>query len=97
MSQARPHSDSCTISVAEDGDVALFVSVDWFLPEVEAQVSNEDDFLVIRQKDHLMVKAPDLSAAFWESIKKAPNVLVVNVVGPTTDHVISVGENVVVV
>lgn len=78
MQQSMP-SDSCTISVAQDGDVALFMTNPAFVLGRPCVVDVNDGTLVIGQKDVELVRIDGVSPEFERSILVASEVCIVNV------------------
>lgn len=78
MQQSVP-SNSCTISVADDGDVAFFTNTPDYISGVPCFVRIERDVLVISQQGNDIVRVDGVSPEFSDDISKAGELCVVNV------------------
>ena len=86
-------ANSCTISIASDGEAALFIEVADFDASIPCRISIQKDDLVIMQSGVEIVRAEGIDAKFVDKLKIAPNILIVNILNPgKQDELIAICE-----
>ena len=69
---------SCTISIADDGDVGFIVSDTRYLSACSCDVEIDGDTVTVFQDGGLHVRAEGVSDEFREAIAEAPGLAVIN-------------------